>query len=289
MGFSDPFYKCLKQLKNCKKIEYSMYIVCAIVAGVFVFLVADDRRLQAVGINVLFLSVPVIIALAVAMHQTARYDMKLNDLYRFYGQEIAVSVSAELSDANLDMMPNEYDESGEKVFGVNASSKNNRFFFNGSYKDMEFHGTSMVEYTRGTNRRTRIWFEGIIGDIEGVKDSQCALKICHKKTPRKHPKGENFFEFKTNNPEFDDKFVVYAKVPVLGEKYLTQEILNAIMSISNILGPIVIEIDRKHMDFIIYKPFFGENIDVKKPLDYDAEIKKSRAMRDELVNFLDAF
>lgn len=287
MGFSDPFNKCLKQLKNCKKIEYSMYIVCAIVAGIFAFLVADDSRFQAVGVGVLFLFVPFVIAMAVAMLQTARYDMKLNDLYRFYGQEIAISVSAELPDTKLDLIPNEYDKSGEKVFGVNASSQNNRFFFNGTYKNMEFHGTSIVEYTRGTNRRTRILFDGIIGNVEGVKDSPSALIICHKNIPKKRPKEEMFFEFKTNNPDFDDKFTVYAKVPALGEKYLTEEILNAIMSISNILGPIVIEIDRKHMDFTIYKPFFGENIDVKKPLDYDVEIKKARAIKDELVRFLD--
>ena len=66
MGFSEPFFKCLKQLKNCKKIEYAMYIVCGIVAGVFAFLVADDSRFQAIGINVLFLFIPVIIAFVVA-------------------------------------------------------------------------------------------------------------------------------------------------------------------------------------------------------------------------------
>lgn len=287
MGFSEPFLKCIKQLKKSKKIECAMYIVCAIIVGVFFFIVADDSRLQAIEIGVLFLFIPVIIAFGVAFFVTQDYAKKMMDLYRFYGQEIAVPVAEEVSDTSLDFLPNDLDESK-----INPRVSH-RFFFNGTYKKLVIHGTSKLETHSRKNvfgkTTTVLDFDGIIGTIDGIKDSPAAIKILPKNIKKKYYMPEKYFEFKTNNPEFDNEYIVCAKVPALGEKYLTKELIDVILAVSNIIGPIKLDIDRAFMEFVVHKPCFGEDINIKKELDYNTEISKARAIKEELVSFLDAF
>lgn len=293
MGFSDPFKKCLNKLKINKKIEYSMYIICAIVIGVFFFIVADDSRLQAMGVGVLFLLVPMIVAFGVLLFVTLDYDKKIKDLYKFYGQEIAVPVASEIPDTSLDFSTNELDRSKINSRIGGGSSVYHRFFFNTSYKKLEIHGTSKREGYSGRNvfgkTRYRVIFDGIITNISGVKDSPSAIEIHPRKTEQRLYKPEMFFEFKTSNPTFHEKYVAYAKVPVLGEKYLTKELADAILSIDKALGSVKLEIDRDNMVITVFKPYFGDEINIKKTLDYDVELAKARVIRDELVSFLDAF